>query len=74
MLRIGMMSYTDIQYVHNVNGSGHVKDDSTIYEFIRNASESYGFGLIQYDLNELNETRGLGRIPNDPYFACLTGE
>jgi len=73
MLRIGMMSYTDIQYVHNVNGSGHVKDDSTIYEFIRNASESYGFGLIQYDLNELNETRGLGRIPNDPYSACLTG-
>jgi len=45
MLRIGMMSYTDIQYVHNVCGSGHVKDDSNIYEFIRNASESYGFGI-----------------------------
>jgi len=59
MFRIGMMSYTDTQYVHNVNGSGNVKDDSSIYEIIRNASESYGFGLNQYDLNDLNETRGL---------------
>ncbi len=74
VLRIGMMNYTDIQYVHNLNSSGNIDDNSTIYEFIRNASEAYGFGLIQYDLNDLNETRGLGRFPDDSYSACLTGE
>ena len=74
VLRVGMMNYTDIQYVHNLNNSGNIDESSTIYDFIRNASEAYGFGLIQYDLNELNETRGLGQFPDDSYSACLTGE
>jgi len=69
MLRIGMMNYTDLEYVHNVTRSGDVEEDSTIYEFVRNASESCGFGLIHYTINELN-------MPSvdDTYYACLNGE
>ena len=74
MFRIGMMNYTDLEYVHNVSSSGDVDENSTLYAFVRDASESYGFGLIHYDMNELNEFRGLGRISNDTYSACLDGE
>ena len=74
MLRIGMMNYTDLEYVHNVTSSGDVEEDSTIYGFVRNAAESYGFGLIHYDMNELNKARGLYRMSNDTYYACLDGE
>ena len=74
MFRIGMMNYTDLDYVHNVTSSGNVEEDSTLYEFVRNASEFYGFGLVHYDMNELIKARGLGRISNDTYYACLDGE
>jgi len=74
MLRIGMMNYTDLQYVHNVTDSGDVEEDSTIYEFVKDASESYGFGLTLYDMNELNESRGLNRLSNNTYTTCLDGE
>jgi len=74
MLRIGMMKYTDLEYVHNVTSSGDVEEDSTLYEFVRNASESYGFGLVHYDMNELNKSRGLNRVSNNTYYACLDGE
>jgi len=74
MFRIGMMNYTDLEYVHNVTSSSDVEEDSTLYEFVRNASKFYGFGLVHYDMNELRKTRGLGRISNDAYHACLDGE
>lgn len=74
MFRIGLMKYTDISYVHNVTRSGNVIDDGNIYEFVRDAAKSYGFGLVLYDLKKLNETRALGRISNDPYYSCLTGK
>jgi len=74
MLRIGMMNYTDLEYVHDVTSSGDVEESSTLYEFVKDASESYGFGLTLYDMNELNKGRGLGRLSNDVYHACLDGE
>ena len=69
MLRVGMMNYTDLEYVHNVSDSGNVEENSTLYEFVINASESYGFGLILYDMNKFNIDHA-----NDKYYACLNGE
>jgi len=69
MLRVGMMYYSDLQYVHNMTSSGYVDEGSTLYEFVRNASESYGFGLIFYDVKQYNIDRA-----NDTYYACLNGE
>jgi len=74
MFRIGMMDYTDLDYVHNVTSSGDVEENSTLYEFVKNASKFYGFGLVHYHMDELNKTRGLNRISNDTYNACLDGE
>jgi len=74
MLRIGMMNYTDLEYVHNVTSSGDVEENSTLYEFVRKASDSYGFGLVLYDMNKLRKTHGLNRISNDTYSGCLDGE
>ncbi len=74
MLRIGMMNYTDLDYVHNVSSSGGVNENSTLYEFLRNASEFYGFGLVSYDRNELIKAHGFESIRNDTYYACLDGE
>jgi len=81
MLRFSVMNYTDLRYVHNIMGSDDidggktifVTENSTIYKFVRTASSSYGFGLIYYDLNALNETRALGSISDDPYSGCLSG-
>jgi len=74
MFRVGISNYTDLEYVHNVT-NGNIEENSTLYNFVRDASEAYGFGLIQYDLNELKETRGLGKVLDNTYYdACLDGE
>jgi len=73
MFRVGISNYTDLEYVHNVT-NGNIDENSTLYKFVRDSSEAYGFGLIQYDLNELIESRGLGKVLGDTYSACLDGE
>ena len=82
MLRFSAMNYTDLCYVHKITGSEDiekgktifVEENSTIYKFVRTASSSYGFGLIYYDLNALNEKRTSQSISDDPYSACLSGK
>ena len=82
MLRFSVMNYTDLRYVHNIRSYNDieesktifVEENSTIYKFVRTASSSYGFGLIYYDLNALNEKRTSQSISDDPYSACLSGK
>lgn len=72
MFRIGTMNYTDLEYVHNVSTTGDVDESSTIFSFVKTASEAYGFGLIQYELNEL--LRMTDEDVDYHYKRCLDGK
>ena len=56
LLRIGYMNYTD-SFAHNVTESGQLS--GPIFDFIKQVSNSSGFGMIQED--------------DDAYNDCLEG-